>query len=90
MFAVRLLKLREGRNRLPFGRDNGNSSIRYELLPARLDRHSFLVVRRLTMRVLNVLPDAIIHGFEGPTALTFPCPVVHVFRPNLLLLLAHS
>jgi hypothetical protein len=69
---------------------NGDLLMRYELLPTLLDRHSFLVVRRLTMCVLNVLPDAIIHGFEGSTALTFPCPFVHVFRPNLLLLLARS
>jgi len=60
------------------------------LLPTFLGRHSFLVIRRLTMRVLNILPDAVRHGFEGLAALTFPCPFVHVFQPNLLLLLADS
>ena len=79
------------KSRRPLGKEgNGHLWIRYELLPTLLDRHLFLVVRRFTMRVLNILPDAIIHGFEGSTALTFPCPFVHVFQPNLLLLFAHS
>jgi hypothetical protein len=55
-----------------------------------LDRHWFVVAGCLTMRVLNILPDAISHGFEGSTALTFPCPCVHGFQHNLLLPLAHS